>query len=502
MSRKIIFGLLGIVFLLALGFSSSPMVRAETDALTVQGVVHAIDLKTKHLTVKKANHTTITLKYNKDTIIERNGKVVLIKSIALQDSIRVRYKASLLALKFSATGPKTGKVSGMLSNAVKGSGMVTIGTTTVQTTAQTRISRNGKLVSLSQLTRQDKLVAHTSTTVLNAPATEPEAEDLIASGPEDDEVHGSITAISGSQVTVTPTNGSADVAVNVTGTTMIELDGSTAAIGNLAVGMQVEVHFNPATFDAFSIETDSVSNADDAHVTGTVAAVDLVAGSVTISPTVGANVTVTVDAATEMQVNDAVGTIQDIQVGMPIRAEFDLTTMVAKEINAGAGDENNEDTELEGTVSAVDENNGTVSISPDGGGADVTVNVVTETDIEVNGVNASIASIQVGMPARAEYDNSTMNAFEIHAGTDDGGGSDSEEADVQGTIASVDTINSTVTISPDGGGDDITLNVVDATEIEVNGDPGTLADFNNGDNIDAKYISATMEATEIRVEAP
>jgi hypothetical protein len=478
-----------------LGILPAPSARAESDALSVTGVIHTLDLKAKMLTIKKADNSTVTLRYNKLTVIERNGRTVKAKALALQDAIKARYKANLAAVKFTVTGPKTGKVAGALTNALKGDGTVMIGATLVQTNAQTRISRNGKLVSLSQLTRSDSVVAHTQATTGNVSTSGNEANDILASGPEEDEVHGIITAISGTQVTITPTNGTADVAVNVTDATMIEVDGNHAALGDLAVGMQVEAHYDPTTFDAFAIETDSIGASDDAHVTGTVSAVDLIAGTVTIAP---ANITLFVDAATEMEVNDSVGTLADLQIAMPIRAEYDMTTLLAKEINAGAGDENGEDAEIEGTVAEVDVINNTLTIAPTGGGADVTVNIVTETDIEVNGVNASLGSVQVTMPVRAEYDTTTMNAFEINAGTDDGGG-DCDEDKVNGTIAAVDTTNSTVTITPDGGGADITLLVTDTTEIEVNGEAGTLADFNNGDAIEAKYIAATLEATELKV---
>lgn len=499
MHHKILPALLGMFFLTVLAIGLVPSVRAEADALTVKGVIHTINLKAKTLTVEKADKTTVTFNYNNLTVIQRNGAIVKVKSLALQDKITVKHKASMLAVKFAASGPKTGKVSGMLSNAVKGTGLVTIGAKSVKTTAQTRISRNGKIVSLSQLTRQDAIVSHTKPVVTNAPSGPAQAEDIIAQGPEDDQVYGSITAINSSQVTITPKNGTPDITVNVTAATMIELDGASAALTDLALGMQVETHFDPVTFDAFSIETDSAGESDDAHVTGTVAALDLVAGSVTITPTTGTDVPVSIDAATEIQVNDRAGTLEDMTVGMPIRAEFDMTTLVAKEINAGADDYDSQDEHVEGTVAGVDEVNATVTITPNGGGADVTLNVTTETDIEVNGVNASLVSITVGLPVGAEYDPTNNNAFEIEAGTDDGGGSGGEEEGVDGTVSAVDTTNSKITITPDGGGSDIVLIVTNGTEIEVNDAPGTLADIQTGDTIRAKYIGATLEATEIKV---
>ncbi len=419
MSRQILFVLLGSFLFVGLLLTHSPSARAETDAQSVTGAIHTIDLKAKTLTVKKAGNSIVTLKFDKSTLIKRNGGNAKVKALALQDSVTVKFKANKLATKINATGPKMGKVTGALTDALKGNGTVVIGTKTVKTTAQTRISRNGILVSLSQLTRQDKLVAHVKPAALDAAASDPEAADLIVNGPDGGELHGTISAISGNAVTITPSNGTPNVTINVTATTMIEVDGHHAALTDLAVGMQVEAEYNPTTFDAYSIETDSDGDSDDGHVNGTVAAVDPSAGTITITPAAGGALTLNVNASTEIKVNDMHATLQDVQVGMPVSAEYDTVTLLAHEIKAGAGDDDHDDTEIKGTVAAVDTNANTVTITPTGGGSNVTLNVTPQTEIEVNDAPGTIANIQAGMPVEAEYDSATFNAFEIKAGTDD-----------------------------------------------------------------------------------
>jgi len=419
MSRQILFALLGSFLFVGLLLTHSPSARAETDAQSVTGAIHTIDHKAKTLTVKKAGNSIVTLKFDKSTLIKRNGGNAKVKALALQDSVTVKFKANKLATKINATGPKLGKVTGALTDALKGNGTVVIGTKTVKTTAQTRISRNGILVSLSQLTRQDKLVAHVKPATPHAAASDPEAADLIVNGPDGGELHGTISAISGNAVTITPSNGTPNVTINVTATTMIEVDGHHAALTDLAVGMQVEAEYNPTTFDAYSIETDSDGDSDDGHVNGTVAAVDPSAGTITITPTAGGALTLSVNASTEIKVNDMHATLQDVQVGMPVSAEYDTVTLLAHEIKAGADDDDHDDTEIKGTVAAVDTNANTVTITPTGGGSNVTLNVTPQTEIEVNDAPGTIANIQAGMPVEAEYDSATFNAFEIKAGTDD-----------------------------------------------------------------------------------
>jgi hypothetical protein len=266
--------------------------------------------------------------------------------------------------------------------------------------------------------------------------------------------------------------------------------------------MQVEAVYDPVTFDAFSIETDSHGDSDDAFVNGTVAAVDPVAGTITITPIVGSDLTLNVNASTEIEVNDVHGTLQDVQVGMPVSAEYDTTSMLAKEIKAGAGDDNHEDVHVTGTVAAVDTVAGTVTITPTGGGSEVTLNVTTQTEIEVNDAPGTIADIQVTMPIRAEYDGTTFDAFEIKAGTDDGGdGGGDDHEEVVGTFSAIDTGNSTVTIQPASGAP-VTVTITADTEIKVDDEHATIADLVVGQHAKAEYNELTFQAHEIKAENP
>lgn len=411
--------LLGLVFLML-----APHALADTDALSANGKILTIDLGAKKLQILKTDGTTLTLKYSKKTTIERNGKTAKIKALLLQDAIQAKYKAGLTAVKFSATGPASRKIAGKLENALKGNGTVSVNGRLVQTTAQTRIVRNGQAVSLSSLARQDKLVAHVKPSATEGSGGD-EAFDLIADGPEDDELHGTISAIVGNQVTITPSNGTADVTVNVTDTTMIEVDGEDAALADLAVGMQVEAHYDAVTLDAFSIETDSQGEEDDGHVSGTVAAVDPVAGTITITPTIGDPVTLTVDAGTEIEVNGEHGALGDVQPGMPVRAEYDTATLLAKEIKAGDdfGGDDEEDQYVEGIIAAVDVGAASVTVTPDGGGSDLVLTITSESEIEVNDHDGSIDDLQVGQAVKVKYLTSSMEVEKLKVG-DDGGGDD------------------------------------------------------------------------------
>jgi hypothetical protein len=202
-----------------------------------------------------------------------------------------------------------------------------LGAQNLQTNANTRISRNGQIVALRQITLKDTLVAHVAmgTNI---------ALDVVGDGPNESEVHGVISGISANNVTITPDDGSPAVTIVVGTTTLIEVNDAAGTLADLLVGEAVEAEYDPATFAAFSI--DVKGEEEDAEVEGTVASVDTTAGTVTITPQGGGpNVTLIVNAGTEIDVNDEGATLADIEVGMPIKAEYDAVSLLASEIEAG-----------------------------------------------------------------------------------------------------------------------------------------------------------------------
>lgn len=413
MFRKLFFVFGAMLLALSLSATANPVIHAAPDSVTVKGRINTINLRSKTVSIKKNGGTLLTLKAIATTAFIRNGVTSSLKGLSLRDTVTAVYNPSnQIALRFKAKGPAVRGISGTVTAASKSNGVVTVGKTKIQITSQTRISRNGKLVSLSSLTHKDTLVAHVQ-------AGSNVAVDLVDDGPAEGEVRGTIAAINGNNVTIDPGNGAAQVTIIVVAGTMIEVNGENATLADLAVGQVAEAHYDPTTMNAFEIEAETMSQGEDAHIVGTVAGVDTNAGTLTVTPNGGgANVTLVVTPATEIQVNDTGATLADIQVGMPVSAEYDATSLVAFEIKAGSGDDNQEDNEVEGTVASTDLTASTITITPSNGGSPVTLNVVSDTEIEVNGENGTLADIQVGASVQAEYDTQTMNARSINVGED------------------------------------------------------------------------------------
>jgi hypothetical protein len=325
---------IALVFLISL-VSSAAESRGGTGTAAITGNVHTVDLARKSVIIKTSVGTSVKLSVGKATSITRNGAAVTLKDLALNDSVTAHYKVSRLSVTtLAASGPAVTTTSGQASTVSAAAGTIALGSTTLQTNANTRISRNGTIVGLRQITLKDALVAHVATGT-NVTL------DILSDGPDEGEVQGMISAISGNDVTITPGGAAPPVTVVVGASTLIEIEDASGTLADLAVGQSVEAEYDPATLAAFSID---VNNEDgQGEVQGTVAAVDAAAGTVTIAPQGGgANVTLTVNASTELDVNDEGGALADLQVGMPIKAEYDTVTLLASEIEAGGSDDSND----------------------------------------------------------------------------------------------------------------------------------------------------------------
>ena len=191
------------------------------------------------------------------------------------------------------------------------------------------------------------------------------------------------------------------------------------------------------------------------------------------------------NASTRIARNGQIVALRQITLRDTLVAHVATGTNVALDVLADGPEES----EVQGAISAIAGNN--VTITPDDGSPPVTVVVGTSTLIEVNDAPGTLADLQVAQAVEAEYDPTTFAAFSIDVS------SESEDAEVQGTVFGVDTVAGTVTITPQGGGPNITLVVNAATEISVNDEGGTLADIQPGMPINAEYDAATMLATQI-----
>ena len=323
-----------LVLAVTLGTVSHAAARgASSSSATITGTVQTIDVGKRKITIKTGTGTSVKLAVGRSTAITRNGAQGSLADLTLNDSVTGQYKVSrLTATALTASGPTVTTVSGSTNSVSRASGVLSIGLNQLQTNANTKIARNGQIVSLRQITSRDTLVAH-------VPIGTNVALDLLADGPEESEVEGVISTIVGNSITIAPSDGSTAVTITVGAGTLIEVNDAPGTLADLQVAQAVDAEYDPTTLVAFSISAGGETE-DDAEVEGIVFGVDTTAGTVTITPQGGgANITLVVIAATEIEVNDDGGTLGDIQIGMPITAEYNAATLVATQIEAGGSDD-------------------------------------------------------------------------------------------------------------------------------------------------------------------
>jgi hypothetical protein len=190
----------------------------------------------------------------------------------------------------------------------------------------------------------------------------------------------------------------------------------------LHVGNLVNARFTPVA-GQLPTAGDVDDDLGQFDVSGTIAAIDTTLSTVSIaSDEGGSTVILKVDSTTVITRNGTPATLADLLFGDKVDAKYDSATMIASSITVGDDSQNSE---VEGSITAVDSTAGTVTISGEGDSSgnestssvDVTLNVTTSTVVMLDGSPATLSSLLVGMQAEAQYDSTTMNASFLEAET-------------------------------------------------------------------------------------
>jgi hypothetical protein len=291
-------------------------------------------------------------------------------------------------------------------------------------------------------------------------------------------VSGTITAISGTTapatVTITPSKGAA-VTVNVTTSTKIVRNGQAATLADLQKNDEARAVYDTTNNNALVLE----AHVKVSIVRGAITAISgtSVPAKVTITPTTGAAVTVTVTTNTKILRNGQTATLADLRLNDQAEVSYDANN------NAVVLKAHLKVTVVRGTITAISGTTvpATVTITPATGTA-VTVNVTASTKILRNRQPATLADLQLNDHAEATYDASN-NAVVLTEHV--------KVSEVRGTITAISgtTLPATVTITPTSGAA-VTVNVTASTQITRNRQTATLADLQPDDKAKAVYDSA------------
>ena len=232
-------------------------------------------------------------------------------------------------------------------------------------------------------------------------------------------IGGKISAVNPITKTITVlTTAGKLVKVRANKTTVIRRNGKIVAVKKLLVGDRFRSQVNAATMTATSI-SDISTPGSHAEVYGTVAAVDATAGTLTITPGTGAaNVTVTVNATTEVKRDGSIATLADFVIGDQVESHYNPVTFLASEVHSNSESEDDEDEDnqghdMYGIVSVVNTAASTLTILPYNGGAALVLVIDANTKLERSDSAAVLADFVVGDKVEAQYDPITLLASKV-----------------------------------------------------------------------------------------
>src|SRR5262245_59910644 len=406
---------------------------------------------------------------------------------------------------FLTKAGETARARGVIRAVDPGAGTVAIHTrndetVVLSTNERTQIVRNGERAPLEDLQQGDHVVALYDPATKLALEIEARGEDVenLARG------EGVITAVDTAASTVTieplrPDNPAAvvptvecgaSVTLHVNPNTQITLDGNPARLDELKRGFSAGASYRPQSFEAARIAAESFPS-----VRGVIRNVNLVDHTITIQTANGAGrLTLGVGPDTPISLNDRPASLEDLRRGYRVLAVYVEATLQAIRIVASSLGE------VAGHIRVVDVPAALVVITPLVDGPAVELHVLNSTVITIGGERAPLARLQPGMAARAVYDIVSFNAVLIEARPLE---DQCTELRVRGRIAEVNLHASTVTINPGDTtfGERLTLNVLERTEITINGRPARLSELSAGMRAVAVFCRESLIAKSIAARA-
>jgi hypothetical protein len=317
------------------------MIRARLNAVQVIGTISAVDATagTVSITPKKGG-PDVMVKVDSTTMITRNRLTATLADLQMGDRVVARYDfATMLALKINAS-VMLAHVEGTISIVDTSGSTVSITPkqggpdVMLKVDSTTMIKRNHQPAALADLQVGDSVEARYNPGSMLAVVIDVETgkkSDLTA-------LMGKISIVdtTGNTVSITPSQGGPDVMLKVDSTTKIELNDKPATLADLKVGDMVNTRYDPSSMLAASIEVDTNNKANQGELKGTISVVDTTGSTVSITPKQGGpDVMLKVDSATKIERNGQPATLADLVAGDPVEAAYDLTTMLASNIEAG-----------------------------------------------------------------------------------------------------------------------------------------------------------------------
>ncbi|NTU81312.1 MAG: hypothetical protein HGA45_18365 [Chloroflexales bacterium] len=323
---------------------------------------------------------------------------------------------------------------------------------------------------------------------------------------------GQVASVDGTTITVTGRDG-ASQAIQTTGSTTVELDGSTSSLSAIAAGQFIHAEGTTNSAGVFTATAVHASTTapqgrpgdggpgrnDGTYAGGQVASVD--GTTITVTGRDGTSQAIQTTGSTTVELDGSASNLSAIAAGQFIHAEGTTDsagTFTATVVHANTtapqgrprGPGRNDGTRAGGQVASVDGSTITVT-RPDG--TSQAILTTDSTTVELDGSTTSRDKLAAGQFIHAEGttdSTGTFTATAVHASTTapqgrpgDGGPGRNDGTHAGGQVASVD--GSTITVTrPDGTSQ--TIQTTGSTTVELDGSASSLSAIAAGQFIHAE----------------
>ncbi len=488
----------GVVALMREGSTDAVSVSAESLA-EIRGVIRAVSVEAKTVTIDPlSGDTLVTLNVVEGTGIGLNGRAATLADLAAGYHVRASYESgSHNARRIDAASLL--EILGHIRAVNLERASVTIAPLSdspaveLQVVHSTVITINGEAASLDRLQ-----VGMAARAVYNLASLVAERIDARAEGSTDCTAVGVTGEISRVNVdaqtlTIDPQGDEPEVTINITNRTEITLNGRPARLHELLPGMRVAARFCRETLNALAVAArDGGDECTVVGVEGAVARVHLETSTLVVTLASGELATLNVTPRTEITLNGQPARLHDLQSGMRVRARMCRETSAALFIAATSQADCTAHS-VRGEIERVDVEGQQLAIDPEGEGDHLTLNITNRTEIALDGRPARLADLRPGMKVTARFCRETLDALAVIATS----GDDCNVEGAQGEITRIDLDAQVIAIAPLGSVDAIVLNVVERTEITIDGRPARLHELQVGMRAAARFCRNTGTALAI-----
>lgn len=264
--------------------------------------------------------------------------------------------------------------------------------------------------------------------------------------------------------------------------------------------------------DAIEVELDGSNSVSAvtpqvANVEAMIVEVDTTANTMLVEASNGVQLLLTLTAQTKVELDDdEYGTVQGLLADMLVKVKYDTNTDEALKIEHDAHDEDDDEHEVKGVITAINADDHTVTVE-DLNGVIETYAVLSDTEIKVHG-HAQFADLEVGMLVKIEFelDSGAMSLREIEVKTEDDDnddymrGDEEDQHELKGTITAIDPDAHSITVEGLNGIEE-TYTANSSTEIEI-GDDASFSDLEVGMQVKIEFEtgSLVLEEVEVRTE--